>query len=684
MIYILALLRKLTFPMNFKLLLLFCVFCNTASAIQQDLIKDVIERIAESFPEDYDISELQEQLEYLNKHPIDLNNTSFNELNQLLFLSPLQIKNILEHINLHGKLLDLSELQAIDGFSINTINNILPFVTLNSKKGLEIRNLGTTLRQADNELMFRFTSLIERPKGYSINTGNNYIGGIEKFWFKYSYKVPGLITSSLVIEKDAGEKIRFLPDHLVGNISLFNIWKFKKAVVGNYSLQFGQGLTLWSGFSFGKGSDIATLSKKDDGLKGYASANEYSYLSGVATTLNLNKQLEATFFVSNRNLDGNIPSNAPPDAEFTSISETGLHRTKNELLNQGSIGQFIYGTAVQYQRSAINLGAVLYRSSYTHAFSTGSRIYDKFNITGNKLVNAGIYYSYNLHNFYFFGELARSFKGGPAIINGMLISLSPSLSFGMVHRNYSLKYYNLFSSSLAEGGNPSNENGFYSSLNITPNKFLTISLQADHFSFPWLKFRVDEPSQGYELQIQSTYVPNRSFKLTGRFRKEIKQQNTDGSPAFNFTESVNKENLRMGSIWKISKSIEIQNNLEITKYQKGQKPTEYGHMVFQDIQYAGKSILSGNIHLAYFNTGTYNTRIYSYEKDVLYGFAFGMYNGKGFRGVVNIKCKFNKHTSAWMRYAAFLYPGLKLIGSGPDEITGNKKQEIKIQLRHQF
>lgn len=112
---------------------------------------------------------------------------------------------------------------------------------------------------------------------------------------------------------------------------------------------------------------------------------------------------------------------------------------------------------------------------------------------------------------------------------------------------------------------------------------------------------------------------------------------------------------------------------------------EYGLMFYQDIDYSPMfAKLSGNIRVAYFNTPSYNSRIYAYEDDVLYNFSFGMYSGKGFRTYLNLKYKLAKKINIWARYAMFLYPDEDTVGSGLDEINGNKKTDVKLQIRYQF
>jgi len=61
-----------------------------------------------------------------------------------------------------------------------------------------------------------------------------------------------------------------------------------------------------------------------------------------------------------------------------------------------------------------------------------------------------------------------------------------------------------------------------------------------------------------------------------------------------------------------------------------------------------------------------------------------MYNGKGYRTYLNLKYVLAKKLDIWIRYAVFIYKDVQTVGSYLDEIQGNKKSEIKLQLRYQF
>lgn len=665
-------------------------FSLVAKAQEDSFIKDLIESLSENLPEDYDLSELQDVLTFYKKYPINLNKTTPEQLKSLVFLSPLQISSLFNHLKLNGKLIDVYELQTIAEFDTQTIERILPFVTLQSSDLMEKVSFKNLLKLSKNDLVIRYGQLIEKQKGYQKLPGSRYLGTPERLLLRYKYNYANRISASFIAEKDAGEFLiggdKQKPfDYQSAHIGLYSNGKFKKIILGDYTLQFGQGLTLWSGFAFGKAPDVASIAKKDIGLRAYTSSNEYSFFRGIATTVSISKNIDFTPFVSFRKLDASLSLNNLGEKVATTLNETGFHRTANEINNKNSINQQLFGGVIQYQKNNFSIGAIAYRTEFNHKFITGNQAYRTYNFEGNTLTNLGLNYNYTFKNIYFFGEGGRSSNNSYAYLNGALISLSSKISAAVLHRNYERDYHNFFNQATAEASEAFNEKGFYAGLNITPTKAWNLSLYADYFKFPWLKFRIDAPSDGYEVLAQLTYTPTKTFKSFLRYKSEIKQQNTDLEIAINYLDQVKKESYRADASWKLSKSISLQNRLEISQFKKGEAKAEYGLMIYQDIDYSPMfAKFSGNMRLAYFNTPSYNSRIYAYEDDVLYNFSFGMYNGKGFRSYLNLKYKLAKKINVWARYAVFLYKNVETVGSGLDEINGNKKTDIKIQLRYQF
>lgn len=110
-----------------------------------------------------------------------------------------------------------------------------------------------------------------------------------------------------------------------------------------------------------------------------------------------------------------------------------------------------------------------------------------------------------------------------------------------------------------------------------------------------------------------------------------------------------------------------------------------GFMMYADVLFKPvMKRLSGNARLQYFETDNYDTRIYTYENDVLYSYSIPMVYGKGYRYYLNLRYNLFKDVSLWARLAQTRYLDREVIGSGLDKIDGKAKTELKVELFWRF
>lgn len=106
-----------------------------------------------------------------------------------------------------------------------------------------------------------------------------------------------------------------------------------------------------------------------------------------------------------------------------------------------------------------------------------------------------------------------------------------------------------------------------------------------------------------------------------------------------------------------------------------------GYLLYQDIIYSLPFQSSAiNLRYALFDTDSYNERIYTYESDVLYSFSVPSYYYKGSRIYLMLNYDFSRNISLWLRYSQSFYTNKASMGTRFDEIMGNTKSEIKVQL----
>lgn len=70
--------------------------------------------------------------------------------------------------------------------------------------------------------------------------------------------------------------------------------KIRALAIGDYQVQFGQGLVAWNGISLGKSTEVHQIYRRGLGLRPYSSAGESGFNRGVAIALgkdNLNPMM---------------------------------------------------------------------------------------------------------------------------------------------------------------------------------------------------------------------------------------------------------------------------------------------------------------------------------------------------------------------------------------------------------
>ncbi|MBE7179273.1 MAG: helix-hairpin-helix domain-containing protein, partial [Mucilaginibacter polytrichastri] len=255
----------------------------------------------------------------------------------------------------------------------------------------------------------------------------------------------------------------------------------------------------------------------------------------------------------------------------------------------------------------------------------------------------------------------------------------------LLARNYGRDYRSMFNQAISEGSYAANERGFYGGISINPNRRWQVMAYADVFRFPWLRYRVDAPSSGYELYTQTSYSPDSRTSFYIRYRFETKQQNDDVVSMYHAIPNVIRQNIRADAAFHLYRNFSLRYRVEGVLYQK-EIDHQRGLLAYQDLFYTPyrNNRFSASLRVAWFKTDSYDSRIYAFENDVLYSYAIPVYFGHGVRSYLNAHLSLKRGLDVWARYAVFAYREQTTVGSGLDQIDGNRKSDLKIQLRLRF
>ncbi|MCB0401239.1 MAG: hypothetical protein KDD41_04090 [Flavobacteriales bacterium] len=692
------------------LLLLFALLpLSLLAQVKEDEKNAIIEKrveylIDDAEESDADYTTLFDQLSFYYDHPLNLNRADLNDLEQLGLLTSIQINNLLTHIERNGKLMTLEELQTIDGFDLEMIRMLLPFVKLTTDVDNAQLTLKELLKNGENELYLRYQQVLEEQVGYSPATdsalaaspNSRYKGDAAKLYTRYRFKYGNHLSIGFTAEKDPGEE--FFSggqsngfDFYSAHIFLRNQGKIKQLALGDFQAQFGQGLTYWSGAAFGKSADIMNVKRSAVGLKPYTSVDESRFLRGGGLTLGFGN-VEITSFYSYNNIDGNISvadsSSQDYDAlAITSIQQTGLHRTENELEDKDAVTQQQFGGHVAYKTRRLNVGLTGIHSQIDAQFTPNLQTYSQFRNADQQQTNVGLDYNWIYRNFNFFGEYAQSVDAGSGFVSGALITLDPRVSMVALYRDYDRDFHPISSAGIGEASTNENEKGTLLGVVAKPVKKFTVSAYYDQFVFPWLKYQIDAPSRGYQYLAQLTYTPSKKLEMYVRVRERDKLENTstDLSEGLDYLVHEKQINYRFQYNYKVSESVRLKGRAELVNYDKEESPFETGFLIYQDVVYQPlSSPFSFSFRYGIFDTDSYNSRIYAYENDILYVFSIPAYYNRGTRTYLMCRYKIKRGIDLWVRYGATFYDNIDVISSGLEEIQGSTKSEIKAQLRIKF
>lgn len=665
-------------------------------------VEEFVERVFGIQDEDLDYEALYEALFLLYQEPIDLNFVNRAELQSTFLLSELQLNNFFDYLKLNGPLLSIYELQAIPGFDPVTIQNLLPFVTIKDRQALFDKTLFQRIfSERNNFLLIRLEQTLEQKKGFlppdTTSTGaltSRYLGSPRKIYARFRVNHSKDFSIGFTMEKDAGEQFifdkqtsRWGMDYYSFHLHLENKGRFKSLIVGDYQIQFGQSLLLGAGFSIGKGAEtITTVRRNNLGIRPHTSVMESGFFRGAAATYAINNRFDVTGFYSNINQDAQVRQADPMSEDIvSSIQASGLHRTANEINAKRSTNEQIGGLHVLYKNlpNNLSLGATFIKTQYELPIFRRPSTYNQYEFNGDMNYNFGFHGSYIWQNFNFFAEAARSKSGGVGAVGGFVASLSQSVDFSMLLRKYDRDFHSFYGHAFGENTRNINEQGIFWGIKISPWQKIYFTGYYDVFQFPWLKYRVDAPSAGFEYMVRANYQMNRNTLFYVLFRTRVKDINVNTEERnLSLVMPGNKKNYIINMDYRLNENWGFKSRIQFSSYTLNRETTQ-GIALAQDVNVKWRKWAFSS-RIAVFDTDDYENRQYVFEKDVLYAFSIPAYQGVGIRNYVLIQYKANRKLTLWARFARTAYADREVISSGLEEIEGNVKSDVKFQVRYKF
>lgn len=627
--------------------------------------------------------------------PLNVNTAGFDSLKMLLVLSDGQIDQLLAFRKKYGRFVHVNELLWVPGMGRRDVENISPFITVGEPGRRE--QLQIIRQRTKQELLARARTSLPRQEGYKIYSPadfekkkeyerkleNRFRGPNMGSLIKYKMNYGQHLQAGITLENDAGEayftryqKTGF--DFLSAHVSFSSDGAVRQFIVGDYRIQWGQGLVAWGGFASGKSDMTVGNEKSGKGFTPYTSTDENNYLRGAALSVDCLENLTVDLFVSRKKTDGNvIRADTLSEEDYLSVSlfESGYHRNRSECLKKHALSESTAGLSARWNTRFFRTGWNVLYYDFSPALIPGDRIYQQYNDSGSKRWIVSVDYKTSWRRFYLFGETARSNDGVWATVDGVRTHLS-WMSACVLYRRYDKRYVSHYASGFGEYSNTSNEEGVYCGLDLNPLKNLKLNLYYDRFRFFSPRYGAVLPGDGWEMLAQAVYRHKR-LEHTLRYKHEVRPEDTKEG----ISVDRGKSEYRYQLAYTPGKRVELRTRFTLSRYRKA-SVKERGYMLYQDVIYAPRKInLKMQYRLAWFQTDSYYSRIYAYENNVLYGYSFPAFMGKGLRTYLNLNWKPVKRLTCYLKAGCVYYPGLEAVSSGLTKTEGNRLYDMTLQLR---
>ena len=603
-----------------------------------DIILDIYNAVTEFGEVDYE--QLQTDLYTLHESPIDLNNTSDEELTQLYFLSPQQIDAILAYAYRHP-FESLYELRLIPELADYEIRDLLPFVYIN-RAALNSETINTDALYAKEIFAKAHHELLTRIDARNIEAYE----GTDPIYtqFRYRFDFRRRVTFGGQLRRPAGGFARDL--QYGAYLQLNDITPHLHTLVaGNFQASFGQGLVLAPVFHSGKSMYVTSVGQQREGLRYYSSVDGQG-LHGAGATLrwewNKTTRLDVSALYSMRRANDS---------------------TWHHLLGAN--------LTLRHKKLQVELTAIenLWSDSI-HPYTNAK--YNRHYFRGRNQAVIGASFRYNHGWFDMFGEVAtaqnyqitndqspitKSHWGFGTIIGSRFYPTN-GISLLALYRYYSPYFDNALGYAFSETSRLGDENGGYLGFDITRLRNWRFIGYGDIFYFSGYKYGLGDATRtlGYDAmaEIQYSWSKHPSFqggdggRLSLRLRARQKGDATYSTRAqFDWAQ---------GS-WSLRTTAEA--NIIPSKLSTLNSQLTYGFTIFQDVSYSlplreGRG-LGLRLRLQGFDAREWANRIYTYEHDVLYAYSIPAVYGLGGRAYLCLRWQIIPQLALYFRASETVY-----------------------------
>jgi hypothetical protein len=299
---------------------------------------------------------------------------------------------------------------------------------------------------------------------------------------------------------------------------------------------------------------------------------------------------------------------------------------------------------------------------------------DLFEFEGKKNRICSFYYSSLIGKILLFGELSLSDFRNLALVHGVTLRPSDRLAINFLYRNYAPAYHTFHGRGPGNGSYTINEQGMLGNFTFEAAKYIFISAGCDISYFPWLKYRSSSPSIATKQEIKLKYMATENLTFDLSYNLRFSMQNRTEGQGIARLEETSYRALKCNVKYSPKENLVLSTCIN---YKVSRPSNSNGILMLQDLVYKFRHV-PATIWFRYciFNTDNWDSRLYSYENDLLYSFNIPAFSGEGSRSYVMVKWEIRDIAELRVKYGLTSY-------SDRNTFTEDR-DELRIQFRVRF
>lgn len=534
-------------------------------------------------------SDLYDMIEEYSGNKFDLNKSAV----ELLYMNQLINSNTIRAI----------QKMRNRGKKFRSVNDVKELNLDEEQENILLSIAGVNIeRQYVNK--FKFRSRMIRKTSVEDYPDNPY-----KIYTRGNLILSDGLQFGVLTERDVGEEE--FDDHL----SFYLANKLKNGsydkILGDYSIEAGQGLVLWQNGFFGRGGDpIFSIKRSARGIRPYRSASESNYMRGAAGTWSRGNT-DFIAFVSFNRLDAFLSDSG----EVLNFRNSGLHRTKGELSGKDVVLEKIIGVNTEWSNSGIKIGSRFVSVVYDLNVNPSDSPEKLNDFEGREYKTYSVDYDYSINEINLYGEIAETDGGKRAQIHGIRIGYE-KINLGILYRDYDDGYSSIRG---VPFGGANNERGVYAGMKLNINRSTSVSGFKDLYQKKWVTSNSLTPGRSedfrIEIKLRFSKIHSIGIRIWGANREINKKIIDKYSIERKVVTARRRRNLRIQGKHALSGPLRLGWRFERVTTQDI-IVDENGLLLSVNVKIAAPKSLQLYLAATRFKTDSFDSRIYLYEQDL--------------------------------------------------------------------